>query len=58
MSNFVPNELVACDDQNSPWMNCYIKNLIVTINDFHKKFVPSSNMDNFFMFKHLQNQLN
>ena len=39
-------------------MNRYIKNLIVAANDFHKKFVlPSSNMDNLFMFKNLQNQL-
>ena len=36
----------------------YIKNLIVAINDFHKKSVlPSSSMDNLFMFKNLQNQL-
>ena len=39
-------------------MNCHIKNLIVLINNFHKKFVlPSSNMDNVFIFKKLQNQL-
>ena len=39
-------------------MNHYIKNLIVDISDFYKKFVlPSSNMDNLFMFKNLQNQL-
>ena len=39
-------------------MNRYIKNLIVDINDFCKKFVlPSSNMDNLFMLKNLQNQL-
>ena len=58
MSNFVPNELVTCDDRQPPMMNRYIKNLIVAANDFHKKFVlPSSNMDNLFMFKNLQNQL-
>ena len=39
MSNFVPNELITCDDRDPPWMNRYIKNLIVAINDFHKKFV-------------------
>ena len=39
MSNFLPNELVTCDDQNPPWMNRYIKNLIVAINNFHEKFV-------------------
>ena len=58
MSNFVPNELVTCDDRQPPMMNRYIKNLIVAANDFHKKFVlPSSNMDNLFMFRNLQNQL-
>ena len=58
MFNFVPNELVTCDDRDLPLMNCYIKNLILTINDFHKKLVlPSSNMDNPLMFKNLQNQL-
>ena len=54
MSNFVSNKLVTCDDQDPPWMNCYIKNLIVATNDFHKKFVLSYNL---FMFKNLQNQL-
>ena len=55
MSNFVPNKLVTCDDRDPPWMNRYIKNLV---NDFHKKFVlPSSNNDNLFMFKNLQNRL-
>ena len=38
MSNFAPNELVTCDDQDPPWMNCYTKNLIVAINDFRKVF--------------------
>ena len=37
MSNFVPTELVTCDDRDSTWMNRYIKNLIVAINDFDKK---------------------
>ena len=58
MSNFVPNELITCDDRDPPWMNRYIKNLIVAINDFQKKFVlPSSNTGNLLMFKNLQNQL-
>ena len=37
MFNFVPNELITCDDRGPPWMNRYIKNLIAPINDFHKK---------------------
>ena len=40
-----------------PWMNRYIKNLFVAINDFHKKFVlPFSNTANLLMFENLQNQ--
>ena len=29
MSNFVPNELITCNDRNPLLMNCYIKNLTV-----------------------------
>ena len=58
MSNFVSNESITCDDRDPPWMNRHIKNLIVAINDFHKKFVlPSNNTGNLLMFKNLQNQL-
>ena len=57
ISNFVPNELVTCDDPDPPWMNYYTKNLIVCINDFHKKFIlPSSNIGNLLIFENLQNQ--
>ena len=51
MPNFAPNELVTRDDRDSPRMNCYIKNLIVAIDE------PFSNMNNCFMPKNLQNQL-
>ena len=58
MSNFVPNELITCDDRDPPWMNWYIKDLIAAINDVYKKFVsPSSNTGNLLMFENLQNQL-
>ena len=58
ISNFASNELITCDDWGPPWMNPYIKNLIVAINDFSRKFVlPSSNSNNLFMFKNLQSQL-
>ena len=36
ISNFVPNELINCDDRDLPWKNRYTKNLIVAINDFYK----------------------
>ena len=58
MTNFVSNELVICDDRDPPWMNRYIKNVIVAINDFHKKLIlPSSNIGNLLIFRNLQNQL-
>ena len=58
MSNIVPNKLITCGDRDPPWMNRYIKKVIVAINYFHKKFVlPSSNTGNLLMFKNLQNQL-
>ena len=56
--NFVPNELVICDDRKPPSMNRYIKSLIVSINYFRKKFVlPSRNIGNLLILKNLKNQL-
>ena len=58
MTKFASNELVICDDRDPPWMNRYIKNVIVAINDFHEKLVlPSSNIGNLLIFRNLQNQL-
>ena len=58
MSNLVRNESSTCNDRNPPWMNCYVKNLIVAINDFLKNLVLlSSNIDSSFTFKTLQKQL-
>ena len=52
ISNSNLNELVIYGDRDPPWMNCYIKNLIVAINSFHKNIVLSlSNTENLFMFK-------
>ena len=28
-SNFVPNEIIICDNQDPPWMNPHIKNHIL-----------------------------
>ena len=57
MPNFVPNELITCDDGDPPWMNRYKKNLTAVRNDFHKKFGNPGNPGNLLMFKNLQNQL-
>ena len=37
MSYFVSNELITFDNWDPPLVNGYIKNIIVAINDFHKK---------------------
>ena len=41
-----PNETITSDDQDPPWMNSIIKNLIRAKDKFSKKFVrESNNMD-------------
>ena len=48
-SNFVPNEIIICDNQDPPWMTRHIKNhilqKIISIKHFYveKKYVPSFN---------------
>ena len=39
MSNFVPNEIIICDDRDPPWMKRHIKNLILYKANFYKTFV-------------------
>ena len=39
MPNFVPNEIIICDNRDPPWMNCHIKNLILYKDNFYKNFV-------------------
>ena len=41
MSNFVPNEIIICDDRDPSWMNRHIKNL--NEDNFHKKFARGKN---------------
>ena len=43
MSNFVPNEIIICDDRDPPWMNRHIKNVILYKANFHKTFVCGKN---------------
>ena len=43
VSNFIPNETIACDDRDPPWLNSFIKNLIRAEDNLYKKFVRKSN---------------
>ena len=59
MSNFVPNEIIICDDRDPPEMNRYIKNLILYKANFYKTFVRGKNsMFHLLTFHNLQNRLN
>ena len=59
MSNFVPNEIIICDDRDPPWMNRHIKNLILYKANFYKTFVRGKNsMFHLLTFHNLQNHLN
>ena len=59
VSNFIPNETITCDDQDAPWMNSFIKNLIRAKDNFCKNFVrKSNNMYHHCGFENLQNHLN
>ena len=59
VSNFIPNETITCDDQDAPWMNSFIKNLICAKDNFCKNFVrKSNNMYHHCGFENLQNHLN
>ena len=37
--NFVPKELVTCDDRDLPWTNEFVKNKIKSKNKFWKDYV-------------------
>ena len=43
ISNFVPNEIIICDDRDPPWMKRHIKNFILYEDNFYKKFVLGKN---------------
>ena len=50
VTNYNPNETITSDDQDPPWMNSIIKNLIRAKDKFYKKFVcESNNMDHLYL---------
>ena len=42
MSNYIPNETKVFDDQNPPWMNAKIQNLIFAKNEIFKKHIKNN----------------
>ena len=43
VTNFILNETITCDDRYPPWMNSFIKYLILAEDNFCKIFVCKSN---------------
>ena len=41
MSNYIPNEKNVFDEQNLPWMNAKIENLITAENEVFKKHLQN-----------------
>ena len=58
-SNFVPNEIIICDDRESSWMNRHIKNLVFTkLITIKRLYVEKNSMFHLLAFHNLQNHLN
>ena len=60
--NFIPHEIVACDDRDPPWMIKLIKKAIKNKNLFYQRFVKNADFTNdeinLERFRSLQNNLN
>lgn len=53
--NFVPSDIITYDDWDPPWMNRYIKNLIIAKNNFYRSFVLTTNITyHHFTFRNLK----
>ena len=59
--NFIPHEIVTCDDRDPPWMTRLIKKAIKDKNLFYQRFVKNTdftnNDSNLERFRSLQNNL-
>ena len=59
MHNFIPHEIVTCDDRDPPWMTRLIKKAIKGKNLFYRCFVKNkdftNNDSNLERFRSLQN---
>ena len=59
LRNFIPHEIITCDDRDGPWINSSIRCLIQDKNEAYKRFKRSSNNNSqyFENFQSLQNLL-
>ena len=58
LSNYIPHETIICDDNDPPWFNKNIKQLIQGKNNAYKSYILSDkNPQIFHRVKRLQNQL-
>ena len=59
LSNYIPHEILNCDDRDPPWFNFRIKSLLQDKNKLYKVFRRSStNAQLLNKLNHLQEQLN
>ena len=58
LSNFIPHEIITCDDKKPPWFNKDTINLIKNKNIFYKSHIANENsIDKKEAIKALQNKL-
>ena len=58
LHNFIPHEVITCDDRDPPWINSSIKRLIQAKNEAYKRFKRSHNNSQYFEnFQSIQNLL-
>ena len=58
LHNFIPHEIITCDDRDPPWIDSSIKRLIQDKNEAYKRFKRSNNNSQHFEnFQSLQNLL-
>ena len=48
LHNFIPHEVITCDDRDPPWINSSIKRLIQAKNEAYKRFKRSNNNSQYF----------
>ena len=59
LSNFIPHEIILCNDQDPPWFNSQIKSLLQTKNKVFKSYRKNkTNMQLLNKFNFLQERLN
>ena len=58
MSNYIPHEIIICDDRDPPWINKDIKQLILDKNHAYKSYIrKDKSLQLFNQFQFLQTRL-